>query len=648
MLFLHVREIVLRVKRSRGPFFLKSCGGGSGMSVLERLKLCLLLRGPAHASCDIRGKLVCGFPWTFLGSCTGIEVLMFSTPLAPDRFVQSATSARPGLPERQSPTASSRRLGTWDYAGMLLGFLLTLTATCVLSHGRIFWEDETLGWMLLHDPSWHHMVQAWKTGADGGGFTFYLIGRGWFRVFGSSDLAFRLYSATCFGLAFAATWAAARRFYPTGIVALALFNTWFFSPPFTLHMREGRFYGLLILGVSLAFWLALVLAEVPRPTPRRFYLLLFLVHGLLTTSHLLGVVFSFFLLAAIVVLDRLQHRSRPLLYLSGALAWLLLLPERANIIASANVGKPHFWTRPPNRWDVLSVYTASSPEITIVLAALFCLVACGLLWGLRSGQGNALSAAYRERRPVYIVTGALMLVPVAFLLEGLVSAWLFNNRYLLPITVAVVYVTAEGLQLLRSMLPIRLFRRDKGIHFALRWLGGAAVAGWAALLLFWVFHHVKEFSPSAPEYTAQLTAMLPKGVPVLCEDAFTFTELIGRQHASGVRYTYLLDWPQSISDSAPKLEITQYHLMEIWRKVGYFSGSIEPIDQFLAHNNTFFVVHAGPAVPSGFPPEIGNPLARRFAQNSAYTVRPYAHLDRSGGVRDTVWLVSRKVAASTR
>ncbi len=582
---------------------------------------------------------------------------MFSTPLASPRFARGAPPAppeQPPTPEPSRPAEGNRaegwasRLGAWDWAGMLVGFLLTLTVTCVLSRGRIFWEDETLGWMLLHDPSWHHMVQAWKTGADGGGFSFYLIGRGWFGLFGSTDLAFRLYSSTCFGLAFAVTWAAARRFYPTGIVALALFNTWFFSPPFTLHMREGRFYGLLILGVSLAFWLALVLADVPRPTPRKFYVLLFLTHGLLTTSHLLGVVFSFFLLAAIVVLDRLRHRWRPVLYLSGALAWLLLLPERANIFASANVGKPHFWTRPPNGWDVVGVYTGSSPEITLVLCALLCLVGCGVLWSLHSGRENALCVAYRERRPVYIVTGALLLVPVAFLLEGLVSAWLFNNRYLLPITVAVAYVTAEGLQLLLSLVPAGFFGRRDGKSMGLRWLGGAAVAGWAALLLFWVFHHVKEFSPSAPDYTAQLSALLPKGEPVVCEDAFSFTELIGRQHDSGVRYTFLLDWPQSISASAPKLEITQYHLMEIWRKVGFFSGSIEPIDEFLAHNDTFLVVHAGPAAPSRLPPEIGNPLALRFAQNPAYTVRKYAQLDRPGAVRDTVWLVSRNGSGAAR
>ncbi len=559
---------------------------------------------------------------------------------SPQDDLDTLCAARPA--QAQAPkghAGPNRRLNGWDAAGMLAGFLLTLTVTCVLSRGRIFWEDETLGWMLLHDPSWRHMVEVWKAGADGGGFLFYLTGRGWFALFGSANLSFRLYSSTCFGLAFAVTWAAARRFYGTGVVAFALFNTWFYSPPFTMHMREGRFYGLFILSVSLAVWLALVLAETPEPTPPKFYALLFCAHALVTTSHLLGIVYSAFLLAATVVLDRLGQRWRPRLYLCGALSWLLLVPERANILASANVGKPHFWTRPPNGWDVLGVYTASSAEITLVLLGLICLVSCGAVWSLRKGQANPFRAAYRERRPVYIAAGALLLVPVAFLLEGLVSTWLFNNRYLLPVTVGVVYLTAEGLELVRSLAPARVFQRYGSL---VRGLGGVAVAGWVALLLFWVFHHVAEFTTSTREYTAELTAMLPKGIPVVCEDAFSFTELVGRQHTSGVRYTFLLDWAQSVSPAAPQLEITQYHLMEIWRKVGFFPGSIEPIDEFLKDHDTFFVVHAGPPGPTIGTPEIGNPLAQRFADNPAYTVRQYTQLDRPRGVRDTVWLVSRR------
>ena len=465
---------------------------------------------------------------------------------------------------------------------MLAGFCFTLAITCVLSRGRIFWEDEMLGWMLLRDPSWRHMLFAYNRGADGGGFLFYLLGRGWLHLLGPSELAFRLFSSTCFGLAFAVTWAAARRFYGIGVVAFALFNTWFFSPPFVAHMAEGRFYGLLVLNVALAIWLALVLADEQRPTRPRLYAAMFLVHGLLTTSHLLGVVFSAFLIGATVVLDLLGRRPRPLLYLAGAGSWLLLLPERANLIASAQVGKPHFWTKAPRLVDIVSVYTGSSKEITLVLILL---LLAGVVSVLRGGGGlsAALRRAWVERQPVYVVTAAMLLLGVAFLLEGLVGTWLFNDRYLLPMTVAVAYLTAEFAQIALTNLSPGLM---KIADLPILRLGGAAA--FLVVMLFWDFKHLAAFSPSPKDYTAALTAKLPKGVPVVCEDAFSFTELLGRRHASGVPFFYLLDWSQSVSASAPALEVTQYHLMKNWREVGYFSGSIEPIGRFSAAKQQIF------------------------------------------------------------
>lgn len=549
-------------------------------------------------------------------------------------------------PRRSPPSLAGwrlrKRLTWWDIAGMATGLLLSFAITVVISRHRIFWEDEMLGWMLLRDPSWHHMLFAYRHGADGGGFSFYLLGRLWFGLFGPSELAFRLFSSTCFGLAFSATWAAARRYYGVGVVTFALFNTWFFSPPFVAHMAEGRFYGLLVLAVSLAIWLTLALAEATGPTPPSFYLATFLTHGLLTSTHLLGVVFSVFLLGTTVALDRQGGRSRPWLYLAGATSWLLLIPERANILATARVGRPWFWTSAP-RWDeVLGVYTGSSKEIALVLGVLF-LVAMTLFLRAGGTRRTLLRAAWKRRRPVHGVLAAMFLLGVAVWVEGDFGTWLFNNRYLLPLTVAVAYLTAEG-----SQVCLDLWAPERRILRGLKGVGGRAVAGvaFAAALVFWDFKHLARFSPSPEDYTAALTAKLPHGIPVICEDAFSFTELLGRQHASGVRYMYLLDWPQTIGPSAPRVEVTQYHLMENWRNVGYFSGSIEPLADFLRHTSEFLVVHAEPRPPTGRPPDIGNPLAERFASDGAFEVKPYAQLDRDR-MRDTVFLVCRGRCSAT-
>ncbi len=515
---------------------------------------------------------------------------------------------------------------------MAAGLLFTLLVSLVLSHHRIFWEDEMLGWMLLHDPSWRHMIWAWSKGADGGGFTFYLAGRLWFALFGASDSAFRLFSATAFGAAFCLLWAACRRFYTLPVTAFALVNTWFFNPILVCHMAEGRFYGLLVLGAVLAAALVLRAGRISG-SPASLCLLFFLAHALLTTSHTLGVLYSANLLIALVVLDRLSgRRLRPMLYLSGALPWLLLIPEHTALAASARVGKPHFWTTPPTVSRFLGAYTSFSVEISLVLF----LLALALLLSLRQrpyARRSDLQSAWSARRPVWILAAAFLVVPLEITVGCLFGPSLFINRYLMPVAVAQVLLSAEAVTLIRWNTLLRPSLRTPLLRHA-------ALAVFACLLLAWVFVHVQRSAiPQQTDYTGALTASFPKGIPVVCEDAWAFTEIIGRQHSSGVPYTFLLDWPQSLSPNAPRLEVTEYHLMENWREVGYFSGSIQPIDDFLRRTPRFFLLHLDPPVRIIRPDGIGNPLFERFHHDRNYEVLPFGARDKNG--YQVAWIVCR-------
>ncbi len=533
------------------------------------------------------------------------------------------------------------KLSQWDLAGMLAGFLLTLAITIVNAHGRVFWEDEMLGWLLLTDPSWHHMIHAWNVGADGGGFSFYVLGRGWFALFGSSHLAFRLFSSTCFGIAFVATWGALRRRYPTWIVAFATFNSFFFSPPLTTHFLEGRFYGLLVMTTALAMWLVLKLDDTPDPTPARLYVPAFLIHGLLTTSHLLGVVYSALLVAAIVLLDRMRGRRRLGLYVTMAASWLLLLPEKTSIIAAGRVGKPHFWTRPPKLADIIGAYSGFSHEILFVLIVLL-LASFVVLRRTPGGIGVALRDSLHRRRAVYIATLCLLLVPLAFLAEGWVGTWLFTDRYLQPLAVGVAFVTAELCMLVAERLATPLgSRMPPALITTVR---GAFSAAFGAFMLVWVFHHTAQQTPSPPDFTDALTAHMPHNLPVVAEDAFTFTELMDRQAHSGVDYRFLLDWPWAIAPGSPHFEVTQYHLMENWQRAGYFANRIENVDTFLKNHRRFLLIHdAGIHTSPNDEIVIGNPLEERLAHDPNYEFRKVFALDRvyHDGVRDTVWLACR-------
>ena len=517
-----------------------------------------------------------------------------------------------------------------DWVGMTTGFLLCLVISLAFGYKRIFWEDEMLGWMLLHDPSWAHMVSAWNQGADGGGFTFYVTCRGWFKLFGASEISFRMYSAACFGTAFCVTWIAARRYYITRFVAPALFSAWFLSPPLVTHLAEGRFYGLLVLMVALVVWFTVSKSRQTNITVLRLCGWAFVLNGLLVTSHLLGVVYSATILVGMVLADRHAASWRPALYTATIASWLLLIPELTAIRATTQVGKPWFWTTPPN----LSRFFGAYCEFSAPVAALLLLLLVLILLSRRGAPGGSklLWRKSTQRRssilfPVFI----LFLLPVALTLQARFATSLFINRYLMPLTVAEALLLCQLFSMvdwswILSFTPAALTGK------LLPLLGAASIL----VLGAYVFGHLIHFTIGATDFTPKLTARLPRGIPVLTEDAWMFTQVIGRQHASGVNYIYLLDWPQTISKSAPKLEVTQYHLMDNWKKVGYFSGSIAQREPFLAQHPHFLVLH----VPTISPPEgpmIGNPLLERFEQTRGNQVRPYDSPD--SGIE--IWEVCR-------
>ncbi len=532
-----------------------------------------------------------------------------------------------------------------DTALVVLGFALSFAISLWLGRGHILWEDEMLGWVMLRDPSWHHMLASWRNGADGGGIAFYITGRAWFRVFGASIAAFRLYSATSFAIAFAIAWAAARRFYRTGPVAFAMFVTWFFCPVLVSHMAEGRFYGLLMASVAGAVYLYVRGAEIPSTghgrAPGRLCLAVFAVHAVLTTSHLLGVVYSCFLVAATAAMDGWQGRLRPRLYLSAMAAWLLLLPSRASIHASAQVGKPHFWTKQPDLPVFLVAYTGFSLRI----AALLLLLAAGVVATavLSRQRRGAMAASVRTRRPVYVLLAAMFLVPIAFFLEGTVGPALFIDRYLIPVNIGVMFALAELITLLDfpALLRPRVWKPALAV----------VVVIVAALMGQYDFAYVGRYIIQHGDYTAALTARLPTGIPVLCEDVFSFTELMGRQRHSGVEYTYFLDWQNSIDPKTPRTEVTQYHLMENWKKSGYFSDAIVYRDAFLREHPYFLVLHTDEFAPGSLTRSassriprtlwLGDPLVERFAADPNYQVKPYTRVEAAGLV-ETVYLVCRK------
>ena len=522
-------------------------------------------------------------------------------------------------PPRSLPFKSSQ-FSVWDYILISVGVCLTFAVTLRFSAGRLMWEDEVLGWMLLNDPSWHHMLQSWKHGADGGGLVFYITGRLWLSSFYHSVLAFRLYTSTCFSAALVFTWIAGRRYYKPGTLAFAIGVTWFLSPVLLPHMAEGRFYGLFLASTSAVILVTLIACDRSRPSPT-LLILTFAAHSFLITSHILGIAYSLCLLLVLFTVDMIRRQSKTTLYLVVFLSWLWLLPSRQAVLASAAVGRPYFWTSQPSLRVFLLLYSGESLRTACILIAL------GLAVVIHLGSSDRLRSAFTglsSRLPIVLVTTSILSMPILFYVEGCFGPALCTERYLQPVEIALIFIAAE-LITQATWLSYALRR----FHCVPLVLSSLAIA---MMVIQYDLAYFVKYVPQHTDYTAQLSKALPPGVPVVCEDAFSFTELVSQGISPNIHYVYLLDWQNSISKETPRLEVTQYHLMTNWKQVGYFADHIFDRAEFLKNNKYFLVLHTDErsaeslsrkANAKGRSVLIGNPLARRFSNDPAYTELPF-------------------------
>jgi len=528
----------------------------------------------------------------------------------------------------------------WKFrdTAMLLGSILLLFAVALwCEHGRIFWEDEVLGWTLLNDPSFNHMIASWVHGADGGGISFYLTGRLWLKLFGPSMAAFRLYSQVCFAAAFALFWICLRRFYQPGLAAFAMLSVWLVSPPMVQHMGEGRFYGALMATVAWGIWLNLRVQDRPSVSAS-LYVAMFFCHALMVTSQMLGVVYSAVLLIWLVWLDRSQGQWRPRLYAAAAASWLLVILSLPAIRASAAVGRPFFWTTQPSPLEFGLDYTGFSPVLALPLGLLLLYLSVRI-W--RSGRAvKEIAEHIGARHSLYRLAFLLFLVPLLFLLEGTVGPPLCVSRYLLPVIFATTIAMAELMTQATEAMPAWM-SKERVI--------GTAWCVFLGMLLGYDLAYRPHRTLQQKDYTLALTNSLPRGVPVVCEDSFAFTELMYRQPRSGVLYTYLLDWQNSVAAPTRRMEVTHFHLMQNWKRAGYYSDAIHSSTAFLARTPEFYTLSFEEVEKRGFfgrekmvsrAEIIGSDLHERLTADPRFRVTLFRLLP-LGKLRASVWQVCR-------
>jgi hypothetical protein len=355
----------------------------------------------------------------------------------------------------------SRAASRTFYLLLLLASAAYFAFICIhLSNHRMMWADEFDAWHLIADPSWRHALQSLNRGADGGPPLFYFLGRCLFAVTGPHPVVMRLYSAFCFWLA-AVLWVHILRRYFGGILAVAAVAVAFLcSPEFVDQMAQIRFYGELVLAVTIVIRVALWL-EDNQPSARVWFFCTLLAGIFLVMSHPLGLVYAAAILFAQMLAQafgRAPARQRLAALAGTVLSWtslLIFLPALKAGAATTN------WLSMPNAAAALHFYDnhpflfAQWRYLSVALnLALFCLVAYACVWFLRNLRSPSVHPSLRL---LFLIAAILLLTPIGFAIVSHLYKPLFLGRYLLPYTLGFVSLAAAGAWLLTQQFAKRSF-----------------------------------------------------------------------------------------------------------------------------------------------------------------------------------------------
>ena len=258
----------------------------------------------------------------------------------------------------------------WPLALLLSAAYFALLCVYFSDH-RLMWGDEFIGWFLITDPSWRHALGSWNQAADSGGPLFYLVGRGLVFVFGYHPLVLRLCSALCLWLAAVLWFDLLRRKFSTAPALFSCALIWLCDWWYVYYLGEVRFYGQLVLAVTVAA-VAMIWLEDRKPQPAMCFALMFAAGVLLIGSHMLGVVYGA-CFAAALTLSRLPLWKRIAAMGGTACSWLLILLFRTALRTGANA---YTWVSMPHVMDLVRfhlhtpVYLAVFPRASALINLL--------------------------------------------------------------------------------------------------------------------------------------------------------------------------------------------------------------------------------------------------------------------------------------
>ena len=449
---------------------------------------------------------------------------------------------------------------------VLLASIASLAYFCFLcfyfsSHDAM-WLDEFFAWNILSDHSLSHAIASWQHGADSGGILYYVVGWLLLQITGPYVFVMRFFSAIALWAASFLYWRLLSRSFSPLSALFGVSLIWC-SHELVSRVAEVRFYGFYILMAVVATYATLIAVSRPLSRPKVF-LICFCAHIGLISSHIMGVVYSGTILAALLV----GKRSKATLTAACGIifTWPLLLLFRSAIYYGSGNATSLIM---PDLLDLTSYYHLPVSNKAGVLLSLG-VIACLFMIFLRANARRILENT--QQTNLLRVSFLFLLTPLAFFLISHLARPVFASRYMYPYWLGVATLGTLIFWAAEKKLPFR----DRPTF---RYGFIAAVA-----ILIIVRHSEMVFrEPLRRPIDAQPLTQAARigGLPIISPDPDTFFQLAFYQPALQTYFLTNLDSELREHPNAPR------GMMQSIEQQGYWADRIEDVNRFTHEHDNF-------------------------------------------------------------
>ena len=372
-----------------------------------------------------------------------------------------------------------------------LGCVSLIVSALIVAQKKRFWNDEILSLVLIQDRSLGHMMSAWGDTINQAPPLYFILGWGWDKLFGSSELSLRLFGSFCLCLALLITWRCLCSIWGHFASAIGTVSVYCLSSLVLYHNTEARMYGLFVLTCSIGLYYYLRIVTHERTSAVNLVCNL-LTQAAIVLTHLYGILYSAALLLSLIAADGiLRRRLRPRIYASFIGGWAFLIPFLPGIINQTN--NHARWFIKVSLHTLATYYAVGLPFGRYLTMLIFLSPATYLAWNLfvpnRSPPRNSVLPDFLMAVRIIIVACAFALVPMLAWAVTVTIKPMLTERNIIPtITITWPVVLSFGVWRL-------FFAQEEGALRIRRLVTVSLLSGPALAYPLW---HATKFSAERP------------------------------------------------------------------------------------------------------------------------------------------------------